>query len=1069
MKKSLLKICSRTSIVCLETIAVVLGLTLLAFGVLVWRVSSGPLEIAFATEYIEDALNRAHPAYNVTINSISVQWPNLKGPLIFNMNDVVFLEGGNEVLSVDEAGVGLSMPALLIGRFQPLSVSVRGPVVRVIREIDNTVRLQFELEDDNAFFGPPKPPSMREEAQGPDFMNMIRALATDSSQTHEDIPAFLNSLRVVSIRDAAIMMIDYKLGLNWEIDPIDITFARIEGGLSVTTATDLPGAVDGQGLLDADIIYQAAQETFDIRLKVQDVDPRLIASKFEDAQELNRIDALLNGTLTARLGKEFMLEAATLDITAQAGYLAASEMYANPVPFRNFSFSGLYDRDPEIENKAEIRFEARDVPFALSAVATISEDTIQIPINVRIATLPQNMISPLWPDHLNEAAAEDWILRQASGGIYRDVKVLVPLTAARALDAEQQDWVWDVDPLAITGDFLFEDMVVDYRAPLTAITQASGTGRYESDILQVSVDAAMLGGLSMKSGLVTIESVAAVGGQASIVTELQGPMQSVLRYIQDEPIGVTAERVGLDQSLVRGDTTLNVSLFLPKLRGLAAEDVKVNVEGRATNLALPDLLSDMDLRDATMDLVIKDGIATATGEGLLNDRKTTFTWTQYLSMAEAPFGMKIDARLSLDQGMRRDLGINLDDWVKGAIPIHIVYTEAKNDTAEAVLTGDLKNAQLMVVPLGYIDPPQTSGTLKARLLFENGDISEIRNLSIDSQNVVVEQARFIFEARRGEAVLKRGFVPVFKLKENDLNIEFESPSDNVLKLSVGGTFLDARAFLKGDDNKEIGTSTEPDRTRIFTSVNVDRLRTHSSRLIEQARLYIDAAPDGSLNQFELDAVAGTGVVYLRYKPDESGKMTIRLEADDAGAMLKAFDMYDNMHGGKLVLYGESISMAQKDILRGKLEVTNLKIVNAPVLARLANAISLFGIQQLLGSDGISFSRGEGAFEWAVREAGDIYKIKDGRTSGASLGLTFDGVLNQETGMMDIRGTIVPVSMISEIVGSIPLLGDILTGGDGGGIIAATYTLKGESKNPQVSVNPLSALAPGILRRILFEN
>ena len=57
--------------------------------------------------------------------------------------------------------------------------------------------------------------------------------------------------------------------------------------------------------------------------------------------------------------------------------------------------------------------------------------------------------------------------------------------------------------------------------------------------------------------------------------------------------------------------------------------------------------------------------------------------------------------------------------------------------------------------------------------------------------------------------------------------------------------------------------------------------------------------------------------------------------------------------------------------------------------------------------------------------------------------------------------------LNKVIGSIPIVGDILTGGSGG-VFAATYSVKGPSENPEISANPLSVLTPGILRRILWE-
>jgi hypothetical protein len=61
--------------------------------------------------------------------------------------------------------------------------------------------------------------------------------------------------------------------------------------------------------------------------------------------------------------------------------------------------------------------------------------------------------------------------------------------------------------------------------------------------------------------------------------------------------------------------------------------------------------------------------------------------------------------------------------------------------------------------------------------------------------------------------------------------------------------------------------------------------------------------------------------------------------------------------------------------------------------------------------------------------------------------------------------LVPAYSVNRILGKIPLLGPILTGGEGEGLLAVTYQMAGELDDPEVSVNPLSVLAPGFLRTL----
>ena len=68
--------------------------------------------------------------------------------------------------------------------------------------------------------------------------------------------------------------------------------------------------------------------------------------------------------------------------------------------------------------------------------------------------------------------------------------------------------------------------------------------------------------------------------------------------------------------------------------------------------------------------------------------------------------------------------------------------------------------------------------------------------------------------------------------------------------------------------------------------------------------------------------------------------------------------------------------------------------------------------------------------------------------------------------IDINGTIIPAYTINSLLGRIPVLGTLLTGEKGGGIFAAAYKVSGPVEKPKMAVNPLSALAPGFLRKLL---
>ncbi|HIM45462.1 MAG TPA: hypothetical protein EYM34_04250, partial [Alphaproteobacteria bacterium] len=86
-------------------------------------------------------------------------------------------------------------------------------------------------------------------------------------------------------------------------------------------------------------------------------------------------------------------------------------------------------------------------------------------------------------------------------------------------------------------------------------------------------------------------------------------------------------------------------------------------------------------------------------------------------------------------------------------------------------------------------------------------------------------------------------------------------------------------------------------------------------------------------------------------------------------------------------------------------------------------------------------------------------------AGISIGVNASGKINLDNDQVDVRGTIVPVYAINSLLGNIPLIGDLLVGGEGEGIFAATYSVTGTTEEPKITVNPLAVLAPGFLRNL----
>jgi uncharacterized protein YhdP len=147
---------------------------------------------------------------------------------------------------------------------------------------------------------------------------------------------------------------------------------------------------------------------------------------------------------------------------------------------------------------------------------------------------------------------------------------------------------------------------------------------------------------------------------------------------------------------------------------------------------------------------------------------------------------------------------------------------------------------------------------------------------------------------------------------------------------------------------------------------------------------------------------------------------------------------------------------------GLIKVGDYHVRNAPVLARLLTVAALTGILDVLQGEGVGFSSLEAPFTMTD----GLVEVKDARAWGTALGITAKGQIDLDSSRMALEGTVVPAYALNSVLGKIPVLGWLITGGEkGGGILAFNYSMKGPTDDPSVTVNPLSVLTPGFLRNL----
>ena len=95
--------------------------------------------------------------------------------------------------------------------------------------------------------------------------------------------------------------------------------------------------------------------------------------------------------------------------------------------------------------------------------------------------------------------------------------------------------------------------------------------------------------------------------------------------------------------------------------------------------------------------------------------------------------------------------------------------------------------------------------------------------------------------------------------------------------------------------------------------------------------------------------------------------------------------------------------------------------------------------------------------------GPLVNIKTIKASGDAVGIAMTGIYNRSSKTVNVSGNLVPANLISKTLGSLPLLGDLITGADKSGVFVTQFTVTGTTDDMKTSVNPVSSIAPGLLR------
>jgi hypothetical protein len=409
---------------------------------------------------------------------------------------------------------------------------------------------------------------------------------------------------------------------------------------------------------------------------------------------------------------------------------------------------------------------------------------------------------------------------------------------------------------------------------------------------------------------------------------------------------------------------------------------------------------------------------------------------------------------TLDDKARRAFGLDLSSILTGPVSADVGLLETAKGRGDAVIKFELKDAEFRLSPFGWTKPPGKDGIAWLSLKLQNRKLVKIPNLDIRMQGFRANAKVIPATADKPMIIDLRRFV----LGATDISGRIVERRNGVYDIALRGPGFDAAPFFDFEDDSDTPEFKLPP---ISLTMNFDRMWFSTGQPIE--RVSGRAVYDG--NSWVKLGLRGLLPRGHKVDFDFSTKNSVRkfaFNSSNAGAALRALDLFNNVEGGKLSIKGLKDRKAANPRWQGELSITDFQVSQAPLLARLLSLASLPGIVNALTGKGVVFNRL--ALPYVLE--GKALKITKARSVGPALGLTADGVIDYGKGVVELDGTIVPAYTINSVLGAIPILGTILTGVDKTGVFAASFKIHGPTDKPTITVNPLTALAPGFLRDLV---
>lgn len=1101
-----------TGIIILESLTGLVLLIGLIFGLIAWRLVSGPTDLSFVKSDVESAFAEVRGGQPVSIEKLTLRWQAEKSEFQIYAENLKFFSTDNVIVARSEnAIIDVNGLSLLTGDISLQGIEIEKGELSFERDSEGQIWIAGQMI-------PPVRPIQFHEASTPlqyveqSLLNIVDNISRS---------AVVGKLEHVELSDFRIHVLDRPLGLTWTLEEASLRLARDNSVIHIETE----GEAVGDGAPDRVVIsaqlYPDRQEF--------DANVNLIRLRPLDFSFLKAYPGEVSGQMLADVSVAFGVEqtgveSLSVNALTEPGRL---ELDGEVVEFGVNDVSLIYrfaQNDLILDwrnmNAGPV---SGSVNIELDEAARLIETPEKAPFDIRISAADlgvdiQPMFQDAWTlDQLNltglldlakrdltysyalaqkdnvRVTSRGWLYLAGDKQHHRDLPFGVELTAQSedVISPEQilvfwpvklgggaRNWVienihagelsdirfrFDLKPEGLRDeylknedlelDFAFRNAEVSFLSDLPSILNGAGQAKLRGNSFSLDLVSGNFSNWALSDGLVGLEKFGPDTSPLSLSVEGMGSVTEMLRTLSNSRLQLE-NAYGLDVSAITGKGQASFSLRRPVRDVVSYDETIFNVSGLVSEGAFKNLFDDISLSDTQAKLQVSNTALQLSGYGQLEGAPVEFDWKdKFTSKAADRTTLLASGYVSPD--LLNRFGIAVRTYMSGDAFARVEAkgpNPAKYDSISVKL--DLAETRLDFSDFGWFKEKMAPAS--ADILFRGLENQRRAAVRFESDDVKLDGEVTLTSAGLVDRLI---LGRLYMRDQIDVQGELIRQGDNGLEIEVSGPYLNAVPFIDGMFGSD---GAMPIFGQINFSAKIEELKLRKQFSAENADLNL--VFDGpKLKQADLSGdISGSGGFSLNVVEGAESERIISASASNAGALVSGVLGSDFVRGGVLDVSGVLRNGGAPNDLEIKL--INARLVEAPLLTQILSLASLRGLTDVMSGEGILFSE---VTVPLVMDASGFY-VSGAKASGPALGLTAKGYMKDGGRDLSFDGVLVPSFGVNSVLGGIPIIGDLFVSRDGEGVFAMTYSVRGSLESARVAVNPLSGIVPGVLRRI-FEN